>query len=79
MKAYALDNFMKVMDCMEFRQLDQQPLMKKLKNDNLSVHSAEDVFDAVRKLLKFNCNKRESLVPELIGMVRMNWLDPSVN
>lgn len=79
MRNYALDHFMEVVNCEEFRQLDRQPLTDLLKSDNLNVHSEEDVFEALTDWVEFELSGRKSLVPELIGMVRMNRLDQSVS
>lgn len=70
---------MEVVNCEEFRQLDRQPLTDLLKSDNLNVDSEEDVFEALTDWVEFKLSGRKSLVPELIGMIRMNRLDQSVS
>lgn len=79
MRDYALDHFMEVVNCEEFRQLEQRPLTDLLKNDNINVDSEEDVFEALVDWVEFDLSGRKSLVPELIGMVRMNRLEQSVS
>lgn len=79
MRSYALDHFMEVVNCEEFRQLDRQQLSDLLRNDNINVDSEEDVFEALADWCEHEISERKSMMPELIGMVRMNRLDKSVS
>lgn len=69
------DNFLEVVECDEFNQLNRNELLEVLASDHLAVDSERDVFNALVKWIQFDVDARQAFFPELVVAIRVNWLD----
>lgn len=75
---YTNNHFMCVCKNQEFYQLDVKQLANLLKSDDLNVTTEQDVFHALMSWVQHDLAKREKHVPELLSLVRLPLLTPSV-
>lgn len=69
---------MQVCKNQEFHQLTAEQLAQLLKSDDLNVPTEEDVFHALMAWIQYDFDAREKFIPELLGLIRLPLLPPSV-
>lgn len=75
---YTNNHFMSVSKNQEFFHLNVKQLGNLLKSDDLNVTSEQDVFHALMSWVKSDQSIREQHIPELLSLVRLPLLSPSV-
>lgn len=77
--SYTSQHFMQVCKNQEFHQLTAEQLAQLLKSDDLNVPTEEDVFHALMAWIQYDFDARETFIPELLGLIRLPLLPPSVS
>lgn len=76
---YIIRNFLKISKNDELNRMSKEGLVEVLKSDLLENDSEEDIFNALVKWVRFDLEKRKSEFLELVQLVRLNVLNPSVS
>lgn len=81
LSAYAMvmESFRQLIRGSEFLRLNIEGLQRLLADDELFVHSEEDIFYALVAWIHFEVDKRKKYFVELIKMVRFEQLDSAVS
>lgn len=73
---YIDHNFLRVSQSEEFLALEYDDLSNLLKRDNLVVTTEEVVFEACMKWVKQDENKRSTVFPKVLALIRLPLLSP---
>lgn len=76
--SYLCQHFMQVCQNQEFQTLSSEQLATFLKSDDLNVPSEQDVFHALMAWIQYSFETREKYIPELLGLIRLPLLSPTV-
>ncbi|GFO40755.1 kelch-like protein 21 [Plakobranchus ocellatus] len=72
---YALENFTSVIENDEYLDLSIERLQDYISSDLIDVRTEETVFNAVLRWVKFDLDKRQKFLPEVLANVRLAVLD----
>lgn len=76
---YTNENFMDVIECNEFLEINIAQMLELLKRNEIKVSKEEDVFLAAMKWIRYQKDERMKFFASIIEYIRLELIDDSVS